>query len=120
MSLNHRASSVLLAVSITWLFGAGRCVDRLPQSPRSRAVLEVHTLAAALSLFRFDVGRYPSTVEGLQALMLDPGAENRAGPYLSGGLPVDFWGKAFQYRAVGANAFEIWSLGADGEEGGTG
>jgi len=117
----HRPWSLFVAAVLAWLLGIGKCVDRLPQTPWGKARLEVYSLAGALSLFRFDVGRYPSTAEGLQALVLDPGVANWAGPYLGKkGLQDDPWGREYQYCAIGSDAFQIWSLGADGKEGGTG
>jgi len=82
--------------------------------------MQMSSLIGALHLFHYDVGRFPSTGEGLPALVLNPGARNWAGPYLSKGLQSDPWGRGYNYRAIGPDAFQIWTLGADGEAGGTG
>ena len=67
--------------------------------------------------------RYPTTTEGLEALVVRPqGAENWNGPYIRGGqLPQDPWGNAYLFRApVDNGRYEVLSLGADGREGGAG
>jgi type II secretion system protein G len=77
--------------------------------------------AKALERFRADVGRYPTTAEGLAALATRPdGLEAWAGPYL-GELDVDPWGAPYRYRSPGtrrAASFDLESWGPDGVEGG--
>ncbi|KAA6187284.1 type II secretion system protein GspG [Thiohalocapsa marina] len=95
----------------------------LGSSKSKTAALQIEDLAATLDLYRLEVGRYPSSSEGLEALVSDPGnAPNWNGPYLrKGQVPKDPWGNAYQYRAPGDNGpYDIWSLGADGREGGEG
>ena len=70
-----------------------------------------------------DVGRYPTTEEGLAALMTAPPSAGVKwnGPYLKKAVPLDPWGNAYQYRAPGARAeYEVLSLGKDGQPGGAG
>jgi general secretion pathway protein G len=95
----------------------------LGSSKTKTAALQIEDLSATLDLYRLEVGRYPSTSEGLEALVSDPGnAPNWNGPYLKKGqVPKDPWGNDYQFRAPGENGpFDIWSLGADGQEGGEG
>jgi general secretion pathway protein G len=76
-----------------------------------------------IAMFRLDVGRYPSTEEGLAALMAAPPTAGAKwnGPYLDKALPMDPWGNPYQYKAPGSkNEYEIVSLGKDGQPGGTG
>ena len=74
-----------------------------------------------LDAFRLDVGRYPSTSEGLNALVTNPGVEGWNGPYLKKGLPNDPWKKPYQYQAPGEHGdYDIVSYGADGAPGGEG
>ena len=92
-------------------------------SKTKTAHLQVADLGASLDLYRLETGRYPSTTEGLEALVADPGnVPNWNGPYINKGkVPNDPWGNDYQYRAPGENGpFDIWSLGADGQEGGEG
>jgi general secretion pathway protein G len=77
-------------------------------------------LSTALDTFRLDVGRYPNTQEGLEALRAKPGGLERwDGPYLNKDLPLDPWGKAYVYKSPGEHgSFDIISYGADGGPGG--
>jgi general secretion pathway protein G len=95
----------------------------LGSSKTKTAALQIEDLGATLDLYRLEVGHYPSTTEGLEALVSDPGnAPNWNGPYLKKGqVPKDPWGNDYEYRAPGENGpYDIWSLGADGQEGGEG
>jgi general secretion pathway protein G len=84
------------------------------------AKAQIELLGTALDTFRLDVGRYPSTQEGLEALRTKPGGLERwDGPYLKKDLPLDPWGKAYAYKSPGEHgAFDIVSYGADGAPGG--
>jgi general secretion pathway protein G len=97
-----------------------RIMDRLGKGKAEIAKLQISELEGALGLYRFDVGRYPTTSEGLAALVDNPGAQNWSGPYLSKRtLPKDPWGRDYQYRSPGQHDdFDLYSLGADGVEGG--
>ena len=81
---------------------------------------QIELLGTALDTFRLDVGRYPSTQEGLEALRTKPGGLERwDGPYLKKDLPLDPWGKPYAYKSPGEHgAFDIVSYGADGAPGG--
>ncbi len=97
-----------------------KVMDRLGRGKSEIAKLQIDQLEGALGLLRFDVGRYPTTSEGLAGLIDNPGIENWAGPYLDKRtLPKDPWGREYQYRAPGQYGdFDLYSLGADGVEGG--
>src|SRR6185312_6212502 len=78
---------------------------------------------SVLDLFNLDTGRYPTTSEGLVALIRSPGnIPSWNGPYLkSGSVPDDPWGKPYVYRSPGEHgAYDIMSYGSDGNEGGAG
>jgi general secretion pathway protein G len=84
------------------------------------AAVQIAEIEKTLELYKLDVGRFPTTEEGLDALNKKPAtAGGWAGPYMKGGIPVDPWGKAYQYKMAGG-AVEILSLGADGAAGGEG
>ncbi|HSR67686.1 MAG TPA: type II secretion system major pseudopilin GspG [Acidobacteriota bacterium] len=95
-------------------------IDRLGEGKRNIAQVQIKDLEGALDLYRFDVGRYPTTSEGLEALLEENGVQNWNGPYLNkSSLPKDPWGNDYQYRSPGEHGqFDLWSLGADGREGG--
>jgi len=104
-------------------FGPGQCTKRFGKGKSERAKMDIAELAGALDLFRFDDGRFPSTEEGLGALVRNPGLEKWGGPYLRKGVPSDPWGGDYHYRGprrANDPGFEIWSWGADGVPGGTG
>ncbi len=71
---------------------------------------------------RLDTGRYPTTDEGLAALVVKPsGMDNWKGPYLKKEIPMDPWGKPYIYRCPGTHGdFDIVSYGLDAKEGGDG
>ncbi|MEY6432707.1 type II secretion system major pseudopilin GspG [Thioalkalicoccus limnaeus] len=95
----------------------------LGSSKSQTARIQIADLGATLDLYRLEVGRYPTTEEGLRALVENPGnVSNWNGPYLRRGeLPKDPWGNEYNYRYPGQHgAFDIWSYGADGREGGEG
>ena len=100
-----------------------RVLNYLGESKVKAAHIQIQSFASALDLFNLDAGRYPSTSEGLDALVhRTPGVAAWNGPYLKGGnVPMDPWNHAYIYRAPGEHgAFDIISLGADGQEGGSG
>ena len=100
-----------------------RVLNFLGESKVKAAKIQVESLASALDLYALDTGRYPSSSEGLDALMQLPGGvAGWSGPYLKGDLvPKDPWGKSYVYRSPGQRgAYDIQSYGSDGQEGGTG
>ena len=88
---------------------------------------ELHFLTSVLSTYYMDIGRYPSTAEGLKALIAKPAGVDRSkwdGPYLNDTkVPIDLWRREIQYRCPGIHnlqKFDLWTDGADGKPGGTG
>ena len=105
-----------------------RFMGRTEEAKRTKARLQIENLEAALKLYKLDIGNYPTTEQGLEALVQKPttGAipKNwREGGYLEKGkVPVDPWGRPYAYLSPGVKNkdFDLKSLGADGEEGGEG
>lgn len=100
-----------------------RVLNYLGSSKSKAAKVQIEALATSLELFHIDVGRYPSTSEGLRALVAKPAsAAVWNGPYLKKSeVPVDPWGRDFVYAAPGKRGpFDLSSLGADGAPGGEG
>jgi general secretion pathway protein G len=100
-----------------------RVLNYLSESKVKAAKIQLQSFAGALDLFYLDAGRFPSTSEGLSALMQrTPGVAAWNGPYLKGNsLPNDPWNHPYMYRAPGDRApYEILSYGSDGQEGGSG
>jgi general secretion pathway protein G len=100
-----------------------RVLNYLTESKAKAAKIQIESFSSALDLYFLDTGRYPSSSEGLGALVKKPGtmvAWN--GPYLKGGIvPNDPWGTPYVYRSPGQHGtYDIVSYGADGQEGGAG
>lgn len=113
---------VVLAI-LTLLAGlvGPRVLGQLGGAKTKTAALQIADIEKALEIFKLDVGRFPTTEEGLDALVKKPAnvPAGWAGPYLKGGVPADPWSRPYQYQSS-ANAIEIVSLGADGAPGGDG
>jgi general secretion pathway protein G len=91
----------------------------LDNSKSSTAKIEIQSLGAALDLYAFENGRYPTTQEGLKALLEKPSAAAHwNGPYLKRPEMInDPWGKSFFYRAPGHHgAYDLYSAGPDGAD----
>jgi general secretion pathway protein G len=87
------------------------------------AKAQIEMFGTALDTFRLDVGRYPTSEEGLKALREKPGGVegNWEGPYLPKEVPSDPWNRAYVYKAPGEHGdYDLISYGADGSEGGEG
>lgn len=83
---------------------------------------QISALEKALDHYRLDTGHYPTTEQGLAALVKKPASEPKwAGPYLQKDVPLDPWGRAYLYRSPGQHGdFDLSSLGRDGKPGGDG
>ncbi len=100
-----------------------RVVNYLTESKAKAAKIQIESFSSALDLFYLDIGRYPSTSEGLAALAARPGnTASWNGPYLKNAqVPDDPWGHPYLYRSPGQHGvYDIVSYGTDGQEGGTG
>jgi len=104
-----------------------RIMGRPDEARRAKARIQIESLETALKLYRLDNGNYPSTEQGLQALVQKPSvgvdAKNwRQGGYLEKTMvPKDPWGRDFVYISPGTRGdYDLSSLGADGEPGGEG
>jgi general secretion pathway protein G len=116
---------VLIIGLLTTLVG----IAIIPQIDKGRvttARTQIKNLEAALETYRMDTSRFPTTEQGLQAL-INPPPEVRN--YQPGGylrehrIPVDPWGNPYQYQSPGTHndhSFDLWSWGADGTQGGEG
>jgi len=82
---------------------------------------QIESFGKALDQYRLDTGRYPSSEQGLAALMSQPSGEAKwDGPYLKKGVPADPWGKPYVYKQPGEHGeFDLFSYGKDGQPGGS-
>ena len=100
-----------------------RLFGRVGQSKTAAARAQIELFGAALDQYRLDVGSYPASGAGLDALVKNPSAPNWNGPYLKkNAVPVDPWGKPYQYKCCPGEHgdYDIWTFGADGAPGGDG
>jgi general secretion pathway protein G len=114
---------VLVIIGLIMGLVGPRVLTYLTDARVKAAKLQIEALSSALDLYFLDTGRYPSSSEGLQALVRKPGnIDVWNGPYLKGGqVPQDPWKNEYLYRTPGQSSpFDIMSLGADGREGGNG
>jgi len=116
---------LLVVVAIIGLlvgFVAPRYFGQIGKSEVTAARAQIDALEKALDQYRLDTGHYPSTEQGLAALMQRPQNEPKwNGPYLRKSVPLDPWSRPYQYRAPGEKGdFDLLSLGKDGAPGGSG
>ena len=104
-----------------------RIMGRPDEARRAKARIQIESLETALKLYRLDNGSYPTTEQGLQALVEAPSVGQQARNWRQGGylernkVPKDPWDKEFVYLSPGVHGdFDLSSLGADGEPGGDG
>lgn len=122
----YTLTEMLVVIGIIALIAAVLTPNLLGQLGRSRAKaaqLQLDTTAAAVEVFRTDVGRYPTEEEGLQALVKDPGnLEGWSGPYVRDARALsDPWNDKMIYKLnAEGRSFYVQSLGADGKPGGSG
>ncbi|MDT8406012.1 MAG: type II secretion system major pseudopilin GspG [Methylococcales bacterium] len=98
-------------------------MKHMSTSKTRAAQVQIEDLSAALDMYKLDVGRYPTPEQGLSALVEKPqDSERWNGPYLrKNKVPKDPWLNDYVYRQPGEHgAFDLYSLGADGNEGGEG
>jgi general secretion pathway protein G len=113
---------VITIIGLIMALVGPRVLTYLSDSKAKAAKIQIESFSSALDLYFLDLGRYPTSNEGLAALTQKNNALGWNGPYLRGGLvPNDPWGHGYVYRSPGERApFDIISLGSDGQEGGSG
>ena len=114
---------VLVIIGLIMGLVGPRVLTYLADSRAKAARLQIASFANSLDLFAMDVGRYPTTQEGLNALVRRPGgAKVWNGPYLKdNSVPPDPWKNSYVYASPGVHgAYDLLSYGSDGQEGGDG
>lgn len=97
-----------------------RVLNQLGGAKTKTAGIQIKDLEQSLEMYKLDVGRFPSTEEGLAALVKKPGsAAGWNGPYLKSDVPLDPWKREYHYKYPGDNGeLDIYSYGQDGQAGG--
>jgi len=113
---------VIVIIGLLAAYVGPKYFSQLGKSEVTIARAQIAAFESALDAFRLDVGRYPTSEEGLAALLAAPGAVPRwNGPYLKKQIPKDPWGHPYAYRSPGGDRdYEITSYARDGQAGGTG
>jgi general secretion pathway protein G len=113
---------VLFILGLLAALVAPRLMGRVGKAKQKTAQAQINLLATTLDLFHLDVGRYPTTEEGLKALRERPeNLPSWGGPYLDKAVPNDPWGRPYIYKCPGEHGpYDLSSLGADGLVGGEG
>jgi general secretion pathway protein G len=113
---------VMVIIGLLAGFVAPRYFAQVGKSQVKAARAQIDAFDKALDQYRIDLGRYPTTEEGLNSLMTAPAGEpGWGGPYLKKAVPLDPWGHAYVYVSPGEHAdIDIVSYGKDGQPGGTG
>lgn len=115
---------LLVVVAIIGLLAAyvgPKYFGHIGKSEQALAQSQIESFDKAMVTYRIDVGNFPSTEEGLNALLVKPSSATKwKGPYLSKAVPLDPWGRPYIYRSPGAKKeFDLLSYGKDGQPGGT-
>jgi general secretion pathway protein G len=112
---------VMVIIALLAALVGPRLFPKLGKGKQSACSAQIELIGQGLDHFRLDVGRYPTTQEGLNALMANSGIEKWDGPYLKKALPSDPWGKPFHYQCPGSHGeYDLFSYGRDGAPGGEG
>ncbi|OGT05338.1 MAG: type II secretion system protein GspG [Gallionellales bacterium RIFCSPLOWO2_12_FULL_59_22] len=114
---------VLVILGLLASLAGPKVMNYLGGAKSDSAKLQVEEFGASLDLFKLETGRYPSSQEGLQALVQAPsGLTGWNGPYLKKKtVPKDPWGNEYRYVSPGQHgSYDLSSLGADNREGGDG
>ena len=119
---------LMVVIVILGLLAAIVAINVIPFGERAKAQkakTDIAAIDSALELYKLQLDRYPSTSEGLQALVTPPSDLADPSRYQKGGyikkLPADPWGRPYHYESPGQHGeADVWSYGADGKEGGEG
>jgi general secretion pathway protein G len=112
---------VITILGLLALLVAPKMLGRVGPAKQKATLAQIELFGTALDTFHLDIGRYPTTSEGLQALRVNPGVEGWNGPYIPKEIPLDPWGNAYVYVSPGSHGdYDLMSLGADKAQGGEG
>jgi general secretion pathway protein G len=112
---------VMIILGLLAALVAPKMFQKVGSSKQKAAKAQIALLGTALDAYRLDMGRYPSGSEGLDSLRRNPGQGPWDGPYLPKDVPPDPWGRPYSYASPGQHGeYDLYSLGADGQEGGDG
>lgn len=114
---------VMVIIGLLASYVGPRFFEQIGKSEAKAARAQIDAFGKALDTYRLDIGHYPSTEQGLKALVEKPLGETRwAGPYLQKSIPSDPWGSNYVYKSPGDNNrdYDLLSMGKDAQLGGEG
>jgi general secretion pathway protein G len=113
---------VIVIIGLLSAYVGPKYFAQLGKSEVTVTKAQIEAFGKALDAFRLDVGRYPTSEEGLTALLTRPGTASKwNGPYLAKAVPTDPWGHLYVYKSPGIKGdYDIVSYGRDGQPGGSG
>lgn len=114
---------VMVIIGLLASYVGPRFFTQVGKSEVKAARAQIDALGKALDTYRLDTGHYPSSTQGLSALVIRPDSEPKwSGPYLAKALPPDPWGQAYTYKSPGdaGRDYDLSSFGKDGQAGGEG
>lgn len=113
---------VMVIIGLLASIVAPQYFSQIGKSNTKVAIAQIQSVGQALDQYRLDIGRYPTSEEGLMALRQAPGNLPKwQGPYLKQDVPADPWGNAYLYKSPGQHGdYDLWSFGSDGQAGGEG
>ncbi len=98
-------------------------IQRVEQAKHARAVSDIEALGSAIEQYRLDNSAFPTLLDDLRTKPTGDGTPKWNGPYIKKPVPDDPWGRPYEYHVPGdhnAESYDLYSLGKDGKEGGTG
>lgn len=111
---------VMVIIGLLAALVGPRLFPKVGKGKQAAAKAQIELLGQALDQYRLDTDRYPSTQEGLNALITNPGVDGWDGPYLRKALPKDPWSNPYNYKSPGTHGdYDLYSYGLDGALGGT-
>jgi len=113
---------VMVIIGLLASYVGPRYFAQVGKSQVKTTKAQIDAFGKALDAYRIDTGHYPTTEQGLAALITQPSNEAQwAGPYLQKNIPPDPWGHQYVYKQPGDHAeYDLYSYGSDGQPGGTG
>jgi general secretion pathway protein G len=126
IQLNQRGFTLIELMVVVVILGIlatimmPKILDRPEQARRMKAKVQIRSIQSALALFKTDTGEFPTTVDGLEALVADPGIKGWRSSYIEGNkVPLDPWGSPYMYVCPGVHDdYDLESYGKEGEDGG--
>ncbi|GBC60188.1 type II secretion system protein GspG [Desulfonema ishimotonii] len=113
---------VMIILGVLAALVAPKMFGKTGKAMQKAAKTQISMFETAIDTYRLDVGKFPTTEQGLEALRVKPDDAKRwDGPYLPKAVPPDPWGNPYEYRAPGEHGdYDIFSYGADGQPDGEG